>query len=316
MRTGSSDRDYAMYQKGVCQGLLRKHNEKQTTLKALLTETPDSRYAADAKFQLGETNIILENDGEALRYYTMVTQQHPNSPLVRQAMLRSALIHKRMGNVDQAIADFKAVVSKHRMVEGSRDALAGLKNIYIELGRVADYEAYIRTLEFIDPSTENLDEDYYQSAEKLYFEEKCPQAIGAFGDYLNKYPRGGYVLNAFYYRGDCHYRAGNYDQALPDLEEVIRRDGTQFMESALVGASDILFRQKRWRVRWNTSTSWGTGGQLPAEHTCCAGRSHALPARTRSNERSRHRSGEGGGQQQRHQRPEGRGEHPHGQGAC
>ncbi|MBL0128212.1 MAG: tetratricopeptide repeat protein [Flavobacteriales bacterium] len=246
MRTGSSDRDYAMYQKGVCQGLLRKHNEKQTTLKALLTETPDSRYAADAKFQLGETNIILENDGEALRYYTMVTQQHPNSPLVRQAMLQTALIHKRMGNVDQAIADFKAVVSKYRTAEGSRDALAGLKNIYIELGRVADYETYIRTLEFIDPATEDLDQDYYQSAEKLYFEEKCPQAIGAFGDYINKYPRGGYVLNAYYYRGDCQYRAGQCDQALPDLEEVIRREGTQFMESALVGASDILFRQKRW----------------------------------------------------------------------
>jgi TolA-binding protein len=246
MRTGSPDRDYAMYQKGVCQGLLSLREQKIATLKALLTEKPDSRYAADAKYQLGETYIVMNNDADALRYYAQVTEQHPNSPLVRQSMLQTALIRKRMGEVDQAIAGYKAVVTKYPTVEGSRDALSGLKNIYIELGRVADYEAYLRTLAFVDPATQDLDEDYYQSAEKLYFEEKCPQAIGAFGDYLNKYPNGGYALNAHYYRGDCHYRAGNFEQALPDLEEVIRRNGTQFMESALAGASTILFKEKRW----------------------------------------------------------------------
>ncbi|MBL7981083.1 MAG: tetratricopeptide repeat protein [Flavobacteriales bacterium] len=246
MRTGSPDRDYAMYQKGVCQGLQRQFNEKITTLKALLAEKPDSRYAADAKFQLGETYINLENDAEAMRYYEQVTTQHAKSPHVRQAMLQMALIHKRQGRVDQAIAGFKAIVAEYPTMDGSRDALAGLESIYVEQGRVSEYEAYVRGLKFVDPSTLDLDEKYYRSAEKLYFDEKCPQAIGAFGDYLNKYPNGAYALNALFYRGDCHYRAGQYDQALPDLEAVVQRNGLDFMENALFGASDILFRDKRW----------------------------------------------------------------------
>lgn len=246
MRTGSPDRDYAMYQKGVCQGLLDKKNDKIATLKALLAETPNSRYAADAKFQLGETYIVMGNDAEAQRYYSQVVDQHANSPLVHKSMLQSALIHKRTGATDKAIAGYKAVVEKYRTLEGSREALNGLKAIYIEQGRVGEYEAYIRSLDFVDPATQDLDQDYYESAEKLYFENKCPQAIGAFGDYLNKYPRGGYALNAYFYRGDCHYRSGQYEQALPDLEEVVRRNGTQFMESALFGCSDILFREKRY----------------------------------------------------------------------
>lgn len=246
MRTGSPDRDYAMYQKGVCQGLLRLHTEKITTLKALLAELPNSRYAADAKFQLGETYIVQGNDTEALSYYTQVVNVHSNSPLVRQAMLQSALIHKRQGRTEEAIAGFKAVVAKYPTMDGARDALAGLENIYIELGRVSEYETYVRSLKWVDPGTLEFDEKYYQSAEKLYFEEKCPQAIGAFGDYISKYPNGGYVLNALYYRGDCHYRAGAYEQAITDLEEVIRRNGTQFMESASAMAADILFRDKRY----------------------------------------------------------------------
>ena len=53
-------------------------------------------------------------------------------------------------------------------------------------------------------------------------------------------------MNALFYRGDCNYRLARYEQALPDLEEVIRRDAAQFLESALFGASDILFRETRW----------------------------------------------------------------------
>jgi TolA-binding protein len=246
IRTGSPDRDYAQYQKGVCQGLQRQLNEKIATLKGLLTEKPDSRYAADAKFQLGETYINLENDAEAMKYYSQVVEQHPNSPHVRQSMLQQALIHKRQGRTDDAIAGFKAIVAHYPTMDGSRDALAGLESIFVEQGRVGEYEAYVRSLQFVDPATLDLDEKYYRSAEKLYFDEKCPQAIGAFGDYLNKYPKGAFSLNAVFYRGDCHYRAADYEAALPDLEAVIARNGTDFMESALYGASDILFRDRRW----------------------------------------------------------------------
>ncbi|HRH37133.1 MAG TPA: tetratricopeptide repeat protein, partial [Flavobacteriales bacterium] len=240
------DRDYAQFQKGLCQGLLRKQNEEIATLKGLLADAPNSRYAADAKFQLGETYVFLENDVEALKYHQQVIDQHAGSPLVRKSMLQVALIKKRQGHTEEAIAQFKEVIANFHSVEGSREALAGLENIYVEQGRVAEYEAYVRTLNFVDASTLGLDEKYYESAEKLYQDGKCDQAIGAFGDYLIKYPTGAFALNAHSYRGDCHYRAGHYDQALPDLEEVVRSKDPRFLESALRGASDILYRDKRW----------------------------------------------------------------------
>lgn len=246
VRTGSSDRDYAQYQKGVCQGLQRQFPEKITTLKNLLSTQPDSRYAADAKFQLGETYVNLEQDDAAMNYYDQVIAQHGNSPHVRKSMLQAAEIQKRKGNIAQAIDQLKAIVTKYPTLDGSREALAALENIYVEQGRVGEYETYLRSLSFVDPATLDLDEKYYRSAEQLYFDERCPQAIGAFGDYLDKYPKGAFALNARYYRGDCLYRDKQYDRSLPDLEAVIAAGADQFMESALFGASDILFRDKRW----------------------------------------------------------------------
>ncbi len=246
VNAGTPDKDYAMYQKGVCLGLEQKYGEKVSVLRSLLAERPNSRFAADAKFQLGETCINMDKDDDALGYYEQVVQQHPNSPHVRQSMLQSALIHKRQGDAARALQEFKAIVAQYPTVEGSRDALAGIESICVEQGRVGEYEAYVRTLSFVDPSTLDLDEKYYRSAEALYFDDKCDQAIGAFGDYLAKYPQGAFAAQARYYRGDCAYRARRYGEALPDLEAVVAAGSPDHLESALFGASDILFREQRW----------------------------------------------------------------------
>lgn len=248
LRSGAGDRDYAQYQKGVCQGLLGRDAEKVATLKALLAERPGSAYAADAKFQLAETLINMGSDAEAGRYYGMLVDQHPNSPYVREAMLQVALIHKREGRGDEALAEFKAIVAKYNTVEGSREALAAIKAIHMERGTMGEYEAYVRGLSFIDPATLDLDTEYYRSAEAFYMEDKCPQAINAFTDYLNKYPKGAYASNAHFYRGDCLYRAGEFARALPDLEEVVRRNEGPHLENALSGASEIAYKEGRYEA--------------------------------------------------------------------
>ncbi len=248
VKAGADDRDYALFQKGVCQGLERQFPEKIATLKNLLSAQPDSRYAADAKFQLAETYVATDKDNEALGYYDQVIKQHPNSPHVRLSMLQAAEIQKRKGSTAQAIDQLKAIIAKYPTMDESREALVALENIYVEQGRVAEWEAYFRGLSFgnKDEVEARLDENYYKSAELLYFDGKCAQAVGAFGDYLSKYPQGDFVVNAQFYRGDCLYRDAKYTQALPDLEATIDAGAAQFMESALFGASDILYRDKRW----------------------------------------------------------------------
>jgi TolA-binding protein len=161
-------------------------------------------------------------------------------------MLQIALIDKRQGRSDKALAGFKAVVAKYPTMDGSREALAGIESIYSQQGNVAAYEEYVRSLSFVDPSSLDLDEKYYRSAEQLYFDEKCDQAVGAFRDYLAKYPRGAYAVNAEYYAADCQLRSGKTAEALPGLEKVIASGDGQFLEPSLAAASQILFQDKRY----------------------------------------------------------------------
>lgn len=261
---GATEKDYALYQKGICLGLQQKFAEKIAVLKQLLAEKPTSRFAADAKFQLGETYLNLDQDALALNHYQEVVNGHANSPHVRQSMLQSALIHRRQGKTDQAIEEFKTVIAQYPTMDGARDALAGLESIYVEQGRVADYEAYVKTLSFVDPASLDLDEKYYRAAEQFHQQDKCEQAIGAFGDYLAKYPNGGFALNALFYKGDCEYRLGQQAQALQDLEAVIDRKAMQFMEPALSMASELLFKDKRWEGALERYGQLESASTLPA----------------------------------------------------
>lgn len=246
INSGAAARDYALYQKGVCEGLDKKNDRKIATLKQLLREKPNSQYAADAKYELGQTYLNTGKDNEAMEFYQQVVSQHANSPHVRQSMLQIALIDKRQGRTQKALEGFKAVVAKYPTMDGSREALAGIESIYSEQGNVAAYEEYVRSLSFVDPSSLDLDEKYYRSAEQLYFDEKCDQAVGAFRDYLNKYPRGAYAVNAEYYAADCLLRSGRTAEALPGLEKVIAAGDGQFLEPSLAAASQILYRDKRY----------------------------------------------------------------------
>lgn len=274
---GAAARDYALYQKGVCLGLDKRNDQKIATLKQLLREKPNSPYAADAKFQLAETYLNLGKDAEALDFYKQVTAQHANSPHVRQSMLQTALIDKRQGRTAQALDGFKAVVAKYPSMDGSREALAGIESIYSQQGNMAAYEDYLKGLTFVDAASLDLDEKYFRSAEQLYFAEQCDQAVGAFRDYISKYPAGAFVTNAEFYAADCLYRAKKSDEALPGFEKVAAMGDGQFLEPSLAAASQILFQAQRYEAALPYFTRLAEVAALPVNMLAAqAGRMRCL----------------------------------------
>ena len=95
----------------------------------------------------------------------------------------------------------------------------------------------------------------YLTAERIYMSGDYARASQSLKNYIEKHPDGRFLLNAHFYKGDCNYRANEYDEALASFDYVIDQPRSRFTEPALLGASRIKFRLKDYLLLPNITRS-------------------------------------------------------------
>jgi tetratricopeptide (TPR) repeat protein len=83
VRTGAGEADYATFQKARAQGALGNQQAKIATLRAFQREYSTSPYAAEAFYEMGNTALILNQNSDALQYFSTLMRNYPGSNLVR-----------------------------------------------------------------------------------------------------------------------------------------------------------------------------------------------------------------------------------------
>jgi len=239
--------DYAMFQTAQAYGYQEDYNSKISTLNSLLNEYPETSLAAVSNFELGDSYFLENNLDNALGAFNRVIDNYPESPYRKKASLKKGLVEYRMGNYDEAISTYKKVVESYGVDAESNEAIATLKSIYLDLGRVDDYTDWLNDIPDYEISATEVDSLSYQVAENYISEGDCDKAISSFESYLNKYPNGLFVLNANYYIADCAYRKNNYQKAIEGFEFVAQKPASQFSEPSLFGAASIRYSQKEYQ---------------------------------------------------------------------
>jgi len=111
---------------------------------------------------------------------------------------------------------------------------------------VESYFAYVRSRGQGDVNAAEKDSLLYASGENLYIEGNCQRASEVFRNYLREFQTGSFRLNAQFYLAECLKKSGNTDEALGLYREIIRNPGNQFMEQALIAASETLYGNEEY----------------------------------------------------------------------
>jgi tetratricopeptide (TPR) repeat protein len=83
----------------------------------------------------------------------------------------------------------------------------------------------------------------FVTAKINFDQDSVDTAIKSFDEYLNKYDRGYYALDAHYYRAESYLRKKQFRKALKDYEYIINQGFNNFYESALYKAAVISFNR-------------------------------------------------------------------------
>ena len=238
--------DYALFQIAVAYGYQELYPKKIQTLNRLFEKHPETTLAAAGNFELGDSYFLQNELSPALKAFNTVIEDHPQSPYRKKALLKRGLVQYRLGQYDDAIASYKKVVADYGVDSESKEAIAVLRNIYLDLGKVDEYSAWLNAVPNYSVSPTEIDSLTYQAAENLVADGKCDAAIASFSNYLNKYPNGLFATNAHYYQADCAYRQNNFDLALKGYEFIIDQPVGKFTEAALLGAATIQYSRKEY----------------------------------------------------------------------
>lgn len=247
INTNTIDVDYALLQRGIAFGLVERPLKKIEELQSLISRYPQSNYTDDALFELAETYFAEGQTMEAIKYYGKIQQDFPGSSYFVRALVQLGIAAYNAEDSDNAMRHYKRVVEEFPSSAEAKNALIGIRNIYVDKGNVDEYFSYASRLGSLGSvSMAEKDSLSYISAEKLYMSGDCDKAIVNLSKYLDDYPRGNFVLNAQFYMADCHHRSGRLDKALDSYNQVIQRQKNPFTEQTLLAVSNIYMQQKKY----------------------------------------------------------------------
>lgn len=240
------DSDYAAFQKAISYGFVSKNDRKIEDLNKFITLFSKSQYRDDALFELANTYVIENKNELALKKYDQLLVEYTNGIYSSKAILRQGLIFYNTEKDDLALTKFKKVAHDFSKTPEALEAVSTARIIYVDNGKVDEYATWVKTLDFVQISDAELDNDTYESAEKQYLQNNSKQAITGFSSYLSKFPNGINGLKANFYLAQLYFAYGLVENASVNYEWVIANSKNEFTEPSLVRLCEIYLKSNTY----------------------------------------------------------------------
>jgi TolA-binding protein len=237
------DADYAAFQKALSYGFVGKNDKKIEDFNKFLSTYKSSQYRDDALFELGNTYVTENKTDLAVKTYDQLLSEFKNGSFAAKAILRQGLVYYNGQKDDQAIAKFKKVAAEYPRTPEALEAVSTARLIYMDNGKVDEYASWVRTLDFVEVSDADLDNDTYEAAEKQYLQNNTKQAITSLSGYVSKFPNGIHALKANFYLAQSYYTDGLEGSAAANYEYVISKSRNEFTEQSLARLSEIYLKK-------------------------------------------------------------------------
>ena len=244
----SPERDYALYQRAIVLGLNNKVPAKIEALRSI-ARSGEGRYADRAAYELGRTYVSQERYKEGADALNEFVKKYPRSEYYVQALSDLGLVYQNLGDADHAMACYKQVIATAPKSSQARDALVGLRGIYVDNNDVGGYFAYAQKAGIeTDMSVLQRDSLTYMAAQRLYTSGKVEKAAEAMTSYVREYPRGAYLADALYYRSDCYTRLNRRSDAIASLLSLVELPANDYTLRGTERLASLADAEKQYDV--------------------------------------------------------------------
>tara|TARA_R100001369_G_scaffold90240_1_gene128972 strand:+ start:294 stop:3317 length:3024 start_codon:yes stop_codon:yes gene_type:complete len=238
--------DYAAFQKAMSQGYLGNSSTKVSELKTFIEGYPKSALRDDAMYALANSYVKSNDTDKAMQMYDRLNSEYKRSAFTSKSLLRQGLVYYNENDNERALTKFKTVAKDFPGSGEAVQAVSTARLIYIDLGRVDDYAAWVRTLDYVEVTDVELDNITYLAAEKPYLDNDTEKAIRQFNKYLNQFPNGIHALKSHFYLAQLYYKKDLFDNAQPHYKYAVDASKSEYTEQATVKLCEIYLKRTNW----------------------------------------------------------------------
>jgi len=242
----AQSQDYALFQRGVIQGLQGNNEAKLATLRSVVEKFPNSNYADDVAFEIPYTYFTMGDYDTAIQGLQQMIEKYPRSSYAPRALMTIGLVQYNKGDTEGAMATFQRVVEEHSTTDEARQALRSIENIYLDRGDASGYINYATSTNIGDLSKEEQDNLAFQTAQTLFSRGEYQAAVEAINAYFDKFPKPIQEKHARYIRGVSLYRTGHPKEALHDLNFILNDWTSPYTENSLLTAAELHLSLKQY----------------------------------------------------------------------
>jgi len=230
---------YAAFQKAMSYGFVDRRDTKIEELRTFVSAYPNTSLRDDALFELANTLISTGQEQQGLQTYDRLIREYQGSSLVPEAMVRQGLVHYNANRNEQALGEFRSVVRDFPNTQEAVQAVSTAKLIYVDLGRVDEYAAWVENLDFVNVTDRELDNATFESANNQNIEGKRDAAIRGYENYIEQFPNGAHAVQSHFNLAQLYFGKGQKDKALPHYKIVADQSGGEYAEQSLARVCEI-----------------------------------------------------------------------------
>jgi Uncharacterized protein conserved in bacteria len=238
--------DYALFQRGIIQGLQGDNNGKISTLNAVISQFPSSNYADDIAFEIPYTRFLMGDSEQAISGLQTMVEKYPRSSYVPRALVTIGLVQYNQDNTDAALATFQRVVDQYASTDEARQAMRSIENIYLDKGDATGYIKYATGTNLGDASKSEQDSRSFSTATTLFSRGNYQGAVEAVNAYFDKFPKPNQEKYARFVRAESNAALGNTEDALHDYNIILNDWTSPYTERTLISVSNLYLKQKKY----------------------------------------------------------------------
>ena len=232
--------DYALYQKGIIAGAMNKNGEKIGLLQSLERLYPASSLIPDANLEIANTYLADENYQAAIAPLKKVINNSKAVAQSPQAYLKLGVAYFNLTKNEEALENFKKLVSTHPNTQESEDAIEYIRNIFIEKQKPGEFVDFMKQSGKII-STSEEDSLTFRSPMLRYEAKDMAGATSGFAAYLAKFPSGRYHIEANYLLAEIYVANKSNTDALPYYKAVADEAQNKYAERSTLQAARIYY---------------------------------------------------------------------------